>query len=67
MLVCDAASANVSTIKATCGESGAYGQTSNPVDSHKVSPFFQHPFDPATTGYVQAIKYVNNMSLNIRY
>ena len=46
LLVCDAATANVSTIKATCGVSGAYGQSSDPVDPHKVAPFFQHPFDP---------------------
>ena len=44
--MCDAATANVFTIKATCGVSGAYGQTSDPVDPHEVAPFFQHPFHP---------------------
>jgi hypothetical protein len=46
LLVCDAASANVSTIKATCGDSGAYGLSPDLIDHHKVSPYFQHPFDP---------------------
>ena len=45
LLVCDAATTNVSTIKATCGVSGTYQQSSDPVDPHKVAPFFQHPFD----------------------
>ena len=51
LLVCDAATANVSTIKATCGVSGAYGQSSDLVDPHKVAPFFQHPFDPMRKFY----------------
>lgn len=45
-LVCDGASANISALKSTCGESGAYGIKPTTSDKHKVEPYFSHPFDP---------------------
>ena len=48
-LVCDGASTNISALKSTCGEFGAYGikpVTSTATDCHEVQPYFSHPFDP---------------------
>lgn len=46
LLVCDAASTNVATIKATCGMTGALGQNKDLPDTHMISPYFQNPFNP---------------------
>lgn len=46
LLVCDAGSANVSTIKATCGLNGVLGRNVNLADPHMIRPYFQNPFDP---------------------
>ena len=47
VMVCDAASANVATIKASCGDNGAYGMKSEASDPHQIEPWFQNPFDPS--------------------
>ena len=44
-LVCDGASPNLSTLKVTSGECGAYG-SSNKVEQYAVRPWFKNPFDP---------------------
>ena len=52
MLVCDAASANVATIKATCGLKGTLGRTvDNLSEPHKITPYFQNPFNPLRNIY----------------
>ena len=47
MMACDTASANVATIKASCGDNGAYGMKSEASDPHQIEPWFQNPFDPS--------------------
>ena len=44
-LVCDGASSNLSTLKASTGDHGAYGNT-NPSECYSVKPWFTNPFDP---------------------
>ena len=47
VMVCDAASANVATIKASCGNNGAYGMKTGANDPHQIEPWLQNPFDPS--------------------
>lgn len=47
VMVCDAASVNVATIKTTCGDNCAYGVKPDLADPHKIEPWFQNPFDPS--------------------
>ena len=49
-LVCDGASSNLSTLKASTGDHGAYGNT-NPSEGYSVKPWFTNPFDPAQKIY----------------
>ena len=49
-LVCDGASSNLSTLKASTGDHGAYGKT-NPSEGYSVKPWFTNLFDPAKKIY----------------
>ncbi len=44
-IVCDGASSNISALKSSCGNSGAYG-VNNSSDQHEVTPWFTNPFNP---------------------
>ena len=46
VLVCDGASTNLCTIKATMGTSGAFGMGPNVHRPHEVQPRFDNPFSP---------------------
>ena len=49
-LVCDGASANLTTLKASTGVSGAYS-SSNSKDKYPVQPWFPNPFEPTKKIY----------------
>ena len=47
LLVCDGSPANLTTIKATHGHTGAYSLTNDATgDKFKISPWIINPFDP---------------------
>lgn len=46
LLVCDGAASNMSTIKATHGHSGAYGNLKTSSDKFEITPWMVNPFNP---------------------